>query len=391
MFHFPLCFTSGGFDSRPFVRGAPGRSVSMRTPTKPRDALSKVLPLRWSFGSKSRRKPAPAHLEPAATPAPPVELVEYLESGRRPRCTKDPIVTLVGSPSTREVPQGQQPPTTSSSSSLSCVGREPEEQGDSVRAPEGQQRPGGDKTGTLRRSSTNVKQQQQQREEGTLGRRSGRTERKQEQGKSHDSHSRRGSNVGIQSSPSTPASLGSSQQRSKGGGGDVEGEEEGDKGRRGEESKSHDGLLSFLKGGFLKRDSVRRSRDSDWGRGSEAASRSLSKLSLSNGGPGSGGGTTEAKASSGGGRGRRSDELANGKVSRGSMPDIKRSQSSSNIQSKADSSLRRTASLHRNGLSAAPAPSRSLTADRASCGTLQRSRYSSTSLGRKRTVPESSF
>ena len=160
---------------------------------------------------------------------------------------------------------------------------------------------------------------------------------------------------------------------------------DGDKGRRGEESKAHDGLLSFLKGGFLKKDSMRRSRDSDWGRASDAGSRSLSKLSLSNGGPN---GTAEGK-SGGSARGRHGDELANGKVVRSSMPDIKRSQSSSNIQSKADPSLRRTASLHRNGLSAAPA--RSLTADKASCGTLQRSRYSSTSLGRKRTVPESSF
>lgn len=355
----------------------------MRMPSKTRDTLSKVLPLRWSFGSKSRRKPATAPLE-AAAPA-PAELVEYLESGRRPRCTKDPIVTLMGSPSSREGPQGQQPPATSSSSSLSGVGRETEEKADPARAPEGQQRHGGDKKGTLRRSSTNVTKQQQQREDGTLGRRSGRMERKQEQGKSHDLHSRRGSNTGVHPSTSTPAGLGSSQHKSRGGGGDVEGEGEGDKGRRGEEFKNHDGLLSMLKGGLLKRNSMRRSRDSDWGKGSEAASRSLSKLSLSNGGPG----TAEAKGSSSGGRGQHGDELANGKVSRGSMPDIKRSQSSSNIHSKADSSLRRTASLHRNGLSAAP--SRNLASDRASCGTLQRTRYSSTSLGRKKTVPESSF
>ncbi|XP_062403836.1 ubiquitin carboxyl-terminal hydrolase 43a [Sardina pilchardus] len=398
----------GGFETRPFVRGLQGRSVSMRTPTKARDTLSKVLPLRWSFGSKSRRKPDPAAPpEPAAPTAAPAELVEYLESGRRPRCTKDPIVTLVGSPSGRDGPHGQQlPPSASSSSSLSCVGRTPDEQADhhhhhGGKAPDGQQRLGTDKTGSLRRSSSErpTKPQQQQRgggggggggggEDGTLGRRSTR-KAKQEPGRSHDAASRSGSSTGAQPSPGARASSDAGQHRGKGAAGAEEpGAPEPDKaGRRGEESRTHDGLLSFLKGGFLKKDSMRRSRDSDWGRAGEASSRSLSKLSLSNGGP-SGGGTA---------RGRHGDELANGKVAaaRGSVPDIKRSQSSCHIPSKADPALRRTASLHRNGLSAAPPPpssSRSpAAADKSSCGTLQRSRYSSTSLGRKRTVPESSF
>ncbi|XP_048104530.1 ubiquitin carboxyl-terminal hydrolase 43a [Alosa alosa] len=155
----------GGFETRPFVRGIQGRSVSMRTPTKARDTLSKVLPLRWSFGSKSRHKPAPGP-EPAAQA--PAELVEYLESGRRPRCTKDPIVTLVGSPSGRDGPQGQLPPATSSSSSLSCVGRTPDEQAGHAKATEGQQRLSADKTGSLRRSSSErpTKQQQQQQQRG---------------------------------------------------------------------------------------------------------------------------------------------------------------------------------------------------------------------------------
>ncbi|CAM9300772.1 unnamed protein product, partial [Lampetra planeri] len=76
---------SNGFET--IVRGNPGRSVSMRSPTKPKETLSKVLPLRWSFGGRGRIKHS-VHTHPA-------ELVEYLESGRRPRCTKDPIITLV--------------------------------------------------------------------------------------------------------------------------------------------------------------------------------------------------------------------------------------------------------------------------------------------------------
>ncbi|CAB1344664.1 unnamed protein product [Coregonus sp. 'balchen'] len=110
----------GGFESRPFVRGIQGRSVSMRTPTKNKETLNKVLPLRWSFGSKDRRKtaaePAPA---PIPTPA-PVELVEYLESGRRPRCTKDSIVNLMtGS----ESKQGSAISSPSVGSSLNCMGQ----------------------------------------------------------------------------------------------------------------------------------------------------------------------------------------------------------------------------------------------------------------------------
>lgn len=371
----------------------------MRTPTKTRDALSKVLPLRWSFGSKDRRKPAPAPESSAATSTPaPAELVEYLESGRRPRCTKDPIIALVSSPSGKEGPAGQQPPppATSSSSGLSCVGRaEKPATPDFHRAPEGQRRQAPDKTGSLRRSGTNAtkqQQQQQQREDGTLDRRSSRRSKQDQAKQSHDSQSRRGSSItGFHPSPSTHSSLNSSQQDSLG---DTV-EAAGDKSRRREESKTHDGLLSFLKGGFLKKDSMRRSRDSDWGRGSsDAGSRSLSKLSLSNGCPS---GTTEGKSSSSAHSGRHNDELTNGKVVRDSrscsaLQDIKRSQSSSHIPSRSEQSLRRSASLHRNGL-AAPSGPRSLAPDKASCSTLGRTqgRYSSTSLGRKRTVPESSF
>ncbi|XP_016334556.1 ubiquitin carboxyl-terminal hydrolase 43-like, partial [Sinocyclocheilus anshuiensis] len=51
----------GGFESRPFVQGIQGRSISMKSPTKTR-----VLPLRWSFGNKDRHKPAQA---PGQAPA----------------------------------------------------------------------------------------------------------------------------------------------------------------------------------------------------------------------------------------------------------------------------------------------------------------------------------
>ena len=72
---------------------------------------------------------------------------------------------------------------------------------------------------------------------------------------------------------------------------------------------------------------------------------------------------------------------------------MKRSQSSSNIPSKTEATMRRTASLHRNGISpaAAAAAPHGQPADKLSHGTLQRTRHSTHSLGRKKTVPESSF
>lgn len=56
-----------------------------RNMKKPKEALSKVTPLQWSFSSKDLLNTQPG------------ELVKYLESGRRPRCTKDPITKLVAS------------------------------------------------------------------------------------------------------------------------------------------------------------------------------------------------------------------------------------------------------------------------------------------------------
>ncbi|KAJ8363475.1 hypothetical protein SKAU_G00123060 [Synaphobranchus kaupii] len=367
----------GGFDTRPFIRGLQGRSVSMRTPTKTKDALSKVLPLRWSFGSKDRQKPAPA---PAPTPG---ELVEYLESGRRPRCTKDSIITLMTGPSEKEAPETRRPASVSSpsSSSLSCLGRSDGEPHGSGRAPEGQYRQTSEKTGSLRRGS-------KQRDDGSLTRRTSK-KNKQEQGKAGDSQSRRSSGAGLQPGSAPPPNSDSTLRRSKGhsGAGDRSSPPEESKGKRGEEHKGHESLLSFLKPSFLKKDSQKKQREGEAGRPGEPAKRSSSRLSLSNGALN---GTVEGKVN-GAPRGRGSrcgEELANGRVARGAA-DIKRSQSSSSIPSKPDLTLRRTASLHKNGLSAPPP--RSLTTDKPSYGTLQRTRYSTTSLGRKRAVPESSF
>ncbi|CAL8328755.1 unnamed protein product [Lota lota] len=403
----------GGFESGPFVRGLNGRSVSMRSPSRARDALSKVLPLRWSFGSKDRRKPQSAAAPPEPGPTPgPAELVEYLESGRRPRCTKEPIVSLMaGQPTAKDNARHGHPGV----GALSCIGR-PEEGGlpesPASQVAEGQRRMSG-KTSSLRRSGKSGQAKEDSAatsthaSTGTSGR-STLTRRKDsgKQGSSKGSReepeTRRGSSTGVQHSVSTPSLRQGSLSRTKDQAGKAERPvaQRGQQGSRGgdprpgkgEEAKGHDGMFSFLKGNLLKKDKdTRRARqggaaadgDADAGRSNS------SRLSLSNG---EAGGTATAN------EGRRSEssghpgvELPNGKAARGTA-DIKRSQSSSNIPSKTEATMRRTASLHRNGIPPpAAASAHGQPADKLSHGTLQRTRHSTHSLGRKKTVPESSF
>lgn len=370
--------------------------MSMRAPSKTKDTLSKVLPLRWSLGSKDRRKPDPVP-SPVQDSA-PVELVQYLESGRRPRCTKDPIVTLMNEPrSTKERAESRATANVRSSSvgSLSCVAKAADKQPqESPQFPEGQRRPS-DKT-VPRRSKGS-----QRRDENTLNISSSSSSntltrikdaRKQSCSKvSQEAETKRSSSAVVLPSYSTPSLNDGTLRRQKVHKADKEHNGayvENGKLKKGEVPKSHEGLLSFFKGNFLKKDKdSKKSRDSDLGRGrgEEGGRRTLSRLSLSNGTAGGGPGVDGGKSNVSGYLG---DELANGKAGR-STADIKRSQSSSNIPTKAEQSIRRTASLHHNGMSTAP--SRSLTTDKPSYGTLQRTRYSTTSLGRKRTVPESSF
>lgn len=358
----------------------------MRVPSKPKDTLSKVLPIRWSLGSKDRHKPDPVP-QPVKKPA-PVELVQYLESGRRPRCTKDPIVKLMSEPRSRkDVAEGQ----AAADVQLSSLSRDVKTGDDSPRVPEGQRRPS-EKTASSRQGQTrdvttvNISSSSST---NTLTRR--KDAKKQSLfNVSQDTETKRSSSAGVQSSNSTP-SLHDEMIRQKGGRADREHHStEKAKTKKGEAPKSHDVLISFFKGNFLKKnkDSNRtKEGESSKGFGEEGARRSHSKLSLSNGGATGGTRAEEGKST---GSDHLGNKMANGKVEQ-TTAGIKRSQSSSNIPTKAEQSVRRTASLHRNGMSTGPTPSHSLTTDKPSYGTLQRTRYSTTSLGRKWTVPESSF
>ncbi|XP_075026236.1 ubiquitin carboxyl-terminal hydrolase 43 [Calonectris borealis] len=71
----------GGFEARPLVRGVQGRSLSVKL--SPADGPPRAVPPRWSFAGKERGRPGV-----------PGELVAYLESGRRPRCTRRSLLPL---------------------------------------------------------------------------------------------------------------------------------------------------------------------------------------------------------------------------------------------------------------------------------------------------------
>ncbi|XP_068448588.1 ubiquitin carboxyl-terminal hydrolase 43a [Clinocottus analis] len=384
----------GGFESRPFIRGLQGRSVSMRAPSKTKDTLSKVFPLRWSFGSKDRRKPDP--VPPSAQDPVPAELVQYLESGRRPRCTKDPIATLMSEPRrSKEAAGGRASSNIRSASvgSLSCVNRAVDElPPDSLQVPEGQRR-ASDKTASLRHSKGSQAREEMSSSSAGNTLTSRKDARRQSSSKASQDATeiKRSSSAGVQPSYSTPSLHDGTLRRQKAERADKEhhGASEGNsKTKKEEVPKNHEGLRSFFKGNFLKKDKdSRKSKEGESGRGGgeEGGRRTLSRLSLSNGAAAGGTGAERGRSN---GPGHPGEELANGKTGRTSA-DIKRSQSSSNIPTKAEQSMRRTASLHRNGMSAAPP--RSLTTDKPSDGSLQKARYSTTSLGRKRTVPESSF
>lgn len=362
----------------------------MRSPTKTKDTLSKVLPLRWSFGSKDRPKPSAPRRG---------ELVEYLESGRRPRCTKDPIITLVATP-----PQGghRDLGSSPSGSSLSCMDRTNSEACNSPRVPEGQSRPAVERSSSLGLSIIT-----KARDDSSLGRRSSKRFR-QDQGRTLDPHPHRCSTDGVHISHSAPPSRDSTLKRPKAQAGltsrvgvlqaGLQPEER--KGMRGQEVRSHDSLLSFFKSGFLKKDAQstpskgEEVRANGHGRASKVANDSSSKLSLSNGTLN--GVALEEKRANGTPRSdcrHSKGQLVNGRTgSNSSAADIKRAHSSSNIQTKLDLTLRRCASLQRNGQVAPPAPRSSLATDKPSYATLQRARYSTTSLGRQqRPVPESCF
>lgn len=342
----------------------------MRAPSKARDALSKVFPLRWSLGSKDRRKPETTL--PSIPETGPVELVQYLESGRRPRCTKDPIVTLMSEPrNKRDASDGQAAANLRPSSRGGKAGQ------DSPQVPEGQRRPSEKTAGKA--NETNIS--------NTGSHSLPRQNNAKTQSISKELEAKRATGAGMPSSHSTPSLQYGTLRRPKG---ERTGTDEG-RPARDQVPNSHETFLSFLRGSFLRRDKdSRRSREAESGRGSagETGWENLSKPAVFNGAARGGSKGEEGKSAS---SDRAGDGTANGKTGR-TAGGIKRSQSSSNIPTKqTEPPMQRTASLHRNGKPSGRTPTPNLSTDKPSQGALQKTRYHTLSLGRKKKVPESSF
>ncbi|XP_034395601.1 ubiquitin carboxyl-terminal hydrolase 43 [Cyclopterus lumpus] len=354
---------TNGFAAKPFVPGSRGRSVSMRSPTKPKETLSKVLPLRWSFVSKDRiRHP---------TQTRPGELVEYLESGRRPRCTKDPIITLVATPPQRNAPGRAfdvgQDCSSPSGSSLSYTDRTGSDTCYSPKLPEGQSR------ACVERS---MSQGLGNRDDGSLRLRSSKRTRP-DHGRTLDLQLQlqRGALLTDHISHSAPQSRDSTLRRTKAQTGvtfrtqkDIQPEDRS--GPRGQEGRSHDSLLSFFKPGFMRKVipgspiKGHEQRVNGHGHPEKPASSNLARLSLSNG--------TLASASPSCDTRNCKVQLVNGKAGVHDPVDIKRAHSSSNIQTRLDLTFRRCASLQRNGEIVAPPAHRGLLSDKPRYATLQR-------------------
>ncbi|KAJ8254263.1 hypothetical protein COCON_G00208750 [Conger conger] len=298
--HNPPEAERGGFERRPLVRGVQSRCVGTGTPTK-----STAPPSRAQVRHRSAPDPAP---DPApASPLASGELVEYLESGRRPRRTNESIIPLMTSPP-----------------------EEPEDPSGSVRVPTGQCRPPLERGSGLRHDGT-----------PPWGRGPESTEQDQDGGRDFGMGDWLGESQVKRDWPN-PRAGGSEGGRGKGG---------------------QDGLLSFLRPGFLKRDAQRHAREGP------------ARLTLSNGELH--GGPAEGKPNGAPrGGGRDCEELANGRLGRGSA-DMRRCQSSSNIHARPHGS--------------APPQGKHPPPQIPAHAPLLRPCHSTTSLGRKRPVSESRF
>uniref|UniRef100_A0A8D0GIV5 Ubiquitin carboxyl-terminal hydrolase n=1 Tax=Sphenodon punctatus TaxID=8508 RepID=A0A8D0GIV5_SPHPU len=335
----------GGFETRPLVRGVRGRSVSLKvSPSKAKLAVPKPVPLRWSFASRERPQGVSG------------QLVEYLESGRRPRFTSESIVPLMTAAVEENEPtanstvtrKGQEAdgtvagsverhskalPTTEKPRSLKRVGRPKESTGQPPRTPRKLALPltmappvGGEGPKSQTSANRALRDRNSLPQAGCFPKFRG-----------------------------GPGRSGDHDQRAHGRGG----------GREADGERQQEGKLAILRASFLRKEPKRHSAAADRNAAWELSMR-CSGASLSNG-------------TLSGGEGR-----ANGRICRSEL-DIKRAQSSCSLLGKGEWALNRSASLCKSSSGGPAAP------DTAFCGTLQRVRYHTASLGRRKPVPESSF
>lgn len=359
--------------------------MSMRSPANPKEALCKNAPLRWSFSAKD-------HVRDLIDTQ-PGELVKYLESGRRPQCTKEPITKLVASPPPR-ISQGKGQEDVHDpldNGSLSCSDRPVSETHPSPETPAVQMRSNSLCNGIKVKA----------KESGSLRQRS--TKRtKSHQGWTPDcQHQRqRGPVLDSQCSHSAPSSRESTLRDTESGGSYLAQKDmlqffhhsEGGRGLKGHGDSSQDAIFPALvfKPFFMKKDlsgSAERQYilKNSQGQLGKMANIGQAKLSLSNG-------TIPNVA------------LEDRKVSVVSRCNHRNcgvplqagspkpagarwASSSCNIQSRLDQTFQKCASLQRNG--EGPPVHINLLLDKPSYASLQQIRHSTTSLGRP--VTESSF
>ncbi|KAM4030659.1 ubiquitin carboxyl-terminal hydrolase 43 [Anomaloglossus baeobatrachus] len=336
--------------SKSFVRGAKGRSASMRvsSASKIKLSISKAMPLRWSFGSKDKAKPETR------------ELVEYLESGRRPKYTNEPIVPVM---TKAEKSSNGIPPNLSQSTSHGANG---------TSSASGQSRAlsSSTKTDTLRGKPKERQSHQDSMVQGGKGHASTQSQNKDRTSSSDGPMGINGSasNNAVKVKTSSGQKVDLNQRHHT---------KVGD--NRPDKTKPSE-IESEWKSTKMRTNLLR--KEARWQTGSETPTpselhNSISRTSLSNGVV-----VTDGRTS--GTLPRRQKEDNRSKM------DIRRAHSSTNVQTKAEWTMKRSTSLYRNG-STPHQPARQMSAEKALDGTLPRMKYQTSSLGRKKTVPESSF
>ncbi|MEE6506775.1 hypothetical protein FKM82_007847 [Ascaphus truei] len=348
----------GGIESRPFDRGMKGRSASMKVSSisKLKLGISKAMPLRWSFGSRDR----PQHVTG--------ELVEYLESGRRPKYTNESIVPLMtGAANTEKGHPKSNPAKVQDANGAARSNVNPHGMAaTSTAVSQNKQMASSSKMDTLRgkpKDKVNLRQ---------TGKAEGPAQQKHTDTRTSDDPS------GISLSTAGNFLKGKASSGKKVDSNQRNLTKNGDntRPRASKAEGQQEGRLTKLRSSVTKEPKKKSVHESP---NVSELPNGASRTSLSNGvlGEGRTCGTMPS---------RHKENLANGM----SPADIKRTHSSTNIQNKVDWTLNRSASLHKNG-SASHQPPRLVSTEKSSSSTLQRMRYHTSSLGRKKSVPESSF
>lgn len=379
-----LLFPPGELETRQTVR-TQARSMSMRSPANPQEALCKNAPLRWSFSSKDHIK--------CLINTQPGELVKYLESGRRPRCTKDPITNLVASPPPR-ISQGkgqEEVHLPLSNGSLSGSNRPVSETHPSPKTPAVQ----------MRSNSLCNSNKVEAKDSGSLRQRSSKRT-KSHQGRTPDCQHQlqRGTVLSSHCSHSAPSSRESTLRDTESGGSYVAQKDmlqffrhsEDRRGQKGHGDSSQDIIFPalFFKPFFMKKDisgSAERQciLKNSQGQLGKIANIGQAKLSLSNGMiPNV---VLEDKKVSVVSRCNHHNCGAPLQAGSPKPAGVKWASSSCNVQSRLDQTFQKCASLQRNG--EAPPVHINLLLDKPSYTSLHQIRHSTTSLGRP--VTESTF